>query len=50
MASLTGSERQARFKEKRNQLGQTEFRGAWLTETEKVEIRKLIDKLISRRK
>ena len=50
MVGLTGIERQQRFKEKRNKLGQTEFRGAWLTDPEKVEVRKLIDKLTARRK
>lgn len=49
MARLTGIERQQRFKEKRNKLGQSEFRGAWLTVPEKAEVRKLVDKLISRR-
>lgn len=50
MARLTGIERQQRFKEKRNKLGQTEFRGAWLTAQEKDEVRKLVDKLTALRK
>lgn len=49
MPRLTNSERQQRFKDKKNSENKTELRGIWLTPDEKVLVRKLADKLIRKR-
>lgn len=49
MPRLTGSERQQRFKDKKNSQNMTELRGIWLTSDEKAVVKKLTDKLIRKR-